>query len=240
MELAQQTTSLVLSIRKKERIIVRQPLQKIAIPITDTLLKERLESVKQIILDEVNVKDIEFVEGQMLEKKVKCNFRIMGKRFGKMMKAVAAAVETLNQEQIATLEQGSLSLTVEGQTCTIERADVEIISEDMPGWSVANEGALTVALDINITDELRNEGVAREVVKRIQAHRKESGFDITNRIHVVMEHNPIVEKAVNDYKDFICSQVLAESFQFVDKVESTTTFDFDGEQVKVSITLDIL
>ena len=240
MELAQQTTSLVLSIRKKERIIVRQPLQKIAIPITDTLLKERLESVKQIILDEVNVKEIEFVEGQMLEKKVKCNFRIMGKRFGKMMKAVAAAVETLNQEQIATLEQGSLSLTVEGQTCTIERADVEIISEDMPGWSVANEGALTVALDINITDELRNEGVAREVVKRIQAHRKESGFDITNRIHVVMEHNPIVEKAVNDYKDFICSQVLAESFQFVDKVESTTTFDFDGEQVKVSITLDTL
>lgn len=240
MELAQQTTSLVLSIRKKERIIVRQPLQKIAIPITDTLLKERLESVKQIILDEVNVKEIEFVEGQMLEKKVKCNFRIMGKRFGKMMKAVAAAVETLNQEQIATLEQGSLSLTVDGQTCTIERADVEIISEDMPGWSVANEGALTVALDINITDELRNEGVAREVVKRIQAHRKESGFDITNRIHVVMEHNPIVEKAVNDYKDFICSQVLAESFQFVDKVESTTTFDFDGEQVKVSITLDIL
>ena len=240
MELAQQTTSLVLSIRKKERIIVRQPLQKIAIPITDTLLKERLESVKQIILDEVNVKEIEFVEGQMLEKKVKCNFRIMGKRFGKMMKAVAAAVETLNQEQIATLEQGSLSLTVDGQTCTIERADVEIISEDMLGWSVANEGALTVALDINITDELRNEGVAREVVKRIQAHRKESGFDITNRIHVVMEHNPIVEKAVNDYKDFICSQVLAESFQFVDKVESTTTFDFDGEQVKVSITLDIL
>ena len=240
MELAQQTTSLVLSIRKKERIIVRQPLQKIAIPITDTLLKERLESVKQIILDEVNVKEIEFVEGQMLEKKVKCNFRIMGKRFGKMMKAVAAAVETLNQEQIATLEQGSLSLTVEGQTCTIERADVEIISEDMPGWSVANEGALTVALDINITDELRNEGVAREVVKRIQAHRKESGFEITNRIHVVMEHNPIVEKAVNDYKDFICSQVLAESFQFVDKVESATTFDFDGEQVKVSITLDIL
>ena len=240
MELAQQTTSLVLSIRKKERIIVRQPLQKIAIPITDTLLKERLESVKQIILDEVNVKEIEFVEGQMLEKKVKCNFRIMGKRFGKMMKAVAAAVETLNQEQIATLEQGSLSLTVEGQTCTIERADVEIISEDMPGWSVANEGALTVALDINITDELRNEGVAREVVKRIQAHRKESGFDITNRIHVVMEHNPIVEKAVNDYKDFICSQVLAESFQFVDKVESATTFDFDGEQVKVSITLDTL
>ena len=240
MELAQQTTSLVLSIRKKERIIVRQPLQKIAIPITDALLKERLESVKQIILDEVNVKEIEFVEGQMLEKKVKCNFRIMGKRFGKMMKAVAAAVETLNQEQIATLEQGSLSLTVEGQTCTIERADVEIISEDMPGWSVANEGALTVALDINITDELRNEGVAREVVKRIQAHRKESGFDITNRIHVVMEHNPIVEKAVNDYKDFICSQVLAESFQFVDKVESATTFDFDGEQVKASITLDTL
>lgn len=236
MKLAQQATSLVLSLRKKERIIVRQPLQKIAIPVTDTLLKERLESVKQLILDEVNVKEIDFVEGQMLEKRVKCNFRIMGKKFGKMMKAVAATVEALNQEQIAILEQGSVSLNVEGQDCTIERTDVEIISEDMPGWSVANEGTLTVALDINITEELHTEGVAREVVKRIQAYRKESGFEITDRIHIVMEHNASIEKAVNDYKEFICSQVLAESFLFSSTLESETMFDFDDAQVKVSIT----
>lgn len=153
-----------------------------------------------------------------------------------MMKAVAATVEALNQEQIAILEQGSISVNVEGQDCTIERTDVEIISEDMPGWSVANEGTLTVALDINITEELHTEGVAREVVKRIQAYRKESGFEITDRIHIVMEHNASIEKAVNDYKEFICSQVLAESFLFSSTLESETMFDFDDAQVKVSIT----
>ncbi|MDO5075471.1 MAG: isoleucine--tRNA ligase [Bacteroidales bacterium] len=235
MALAQQTTSLVLSLRKKERIIVRQPLQRIAIPVTNPLLKERLEAVQQLILDEVNVKEIEFVEGQMLEKKVKCNFRVMGKKFGKMMKAVAASVETLDQAQIAQLEGGRISIQVEGTECLIEREDVEIISEDMPGWSVANEGALTVALDITITDELRNEGVAREVVKRIQAHRKESGFEITDRIHIVMQSQAVLERAVQEYHDFICGQVLAESFQFAEQVESETLFSFDELQVPVSI-----
>lgn len=236
MKLAQQATSLVLSLRKKERIIVRQPLQKIAIPITDAAVKERLEQVKQLILDEVNVKEIEFVEGQMLEKRVKCNFRVMGKKFGKIMKSVNAAVTELSQDQIAILEQGSISLEVEGQTCVVERADVEIISEDMPGWSVANEGALTVALDITITDELRNEGIAREMVKRIQAHRKESGFEITDRINVVVEQNDAIASAIADYKEFICSQVLANSLTFEANVVSETIFDFDAEQVKVSIT----
>lgn len=236
MALAQQATSLVLSLRKKERIIVRQPLQRIAIPITSALLKERLEAMQQLILDEVNVKEIEFVEGQMLEKKVKCNFRVMGKKFGKMMKSVAAAVDTLTQDQIAQLEAGSIQLNVEGQDCLIEREDVEIISEDMPGWSVANEGALTVALDITITDALRNEGVAREVVKRIQAYRKESGFDITDRIHILMQSHEIMERAVNDFRNFICTQVLADSFAFAPVVEGETCFEFDEFQVPVSIT----
>lgn len=236
MKLAQQATSLVLSLRKKERIIVRQPLQKIAIPITDTVVKERLDQVKQLILDEVNVKEIEFVEGQMLEKRVKCNFRVMGKKFGKIMKSVNAAVTALSQDQIAILEQGNISLEVEGQTCVVERADVEIISEDMPGWSVANEGTLTVALDITITDELRNEGIAREMVKRIQAYRKESGFEITDRIHIVVEENEVIASAIADYKEFICSQVLANSLTFEAKVVSETIFDFETEQVKVSIT----
>jgi len=236
MELAQQTTSLVLSLRKKERIIVRQPLQRIAIPVTDPLIRTRLEAVQQLVLDEVNVKTIDFVEGQMLEKKVKCNFRVMGKKFGKLMKAVNEVVTAISQAQIAELEKnGTLTVDVEGQACVVERNDVEIISEDMPGWSVANEGALTVALDITLTEELRNEGVAREIVKRVQAFRKDSGFEITDRIRIVVEAVPVAEKAINDYRDFIAGQVLAESIELAAQVESATVFDLDGTNVKFSI-----
>lgn len=236
MELAQQTTSLVLSLRKKERIIVRQPLQRIAIPVTDPLVRTRLEAVQQLVLDEVNVKTIDFVEGQMLEKKVKCNFRVMGKKFGKLMKAVNEVVTAISQDQIAELEKnGTLTVVVEGESCLIERNDVEIISEDMPGWSVANEGALTVALDITITEELRNEGVAREIVKRVQAFRKESGFEITDRIRIVVESIPVAEKAIADFSEFIAGQVLAESIELVDNVESETEFDLDGTNVKFLI-----
>ena len=237
MELAQQTTSLVLSLRKKERIIVRQPLQRIAIPVTDSLVRTRLEAVQQLVLDEVNVKTIDFVEGQMLEKKVKCNFRVMGKKFGKLMKAVNEVVTAISQEQIAELEKnGTLTVVVEGESCLIERNDVEIISEDMPGWSVANEGALTVALDITITDELRNEGVAREIVKRVQAFRKESGFEITDRIRIVVEQLPVAEKAIAEFSEFIAGQVLAESITLAANVESETEFDLDGTNVKFLIS----
>ena len=236
MELAQQTTSLVLSLRKKERIIVRQPLQRIAIPVTDPLVRTRLEAVQQLVLDEVNVKTIDFVEGQMLEKKVKCNFRVMGKKFGKLMKAVNEVVTAISQDQIAELEKnGTLTVVVEGVSCLIERNDVEIISEDMPGWSVANEGALTVALDITITEELRNEGVAREIVKRVQAFRKESGFEITDRIRIVVEQLPVAEKAIADFSEFIAGQVLAESITLAANVESETEFDLDGTNVKFLI-----
>lgn len=236
MELAQKVTSMVLSLRKKEHVIVRQPLQKICIPATDACQKENIEAMSQLILDEVNVKELEFVEGDMLEKKVKCNFRVMGKKFGKLMKAVAAAVGTLSQDAINELSvNGSVQVDVDGQTVEIVREDVEIVSEDIPGWTVANDGALTVALDLEITEELKNEGMAREIVKRIQAYRKSSGFEITDHIHVVLSHDDNLQKAVEAYHDYICSQVLADKLEF-GAPESGEELDFEDFKISVDIT----
>ena len=236
MELAQKVTSMVLSLRKKEHVIVRQPLQKICIPATDACQKENIEAMSQLILDEVNVKELEFVEGDMLEKKVKCNFRVMGKKFGKLMKAVAAAVGALSQDVINELSvNGSVQVDVDGQTVEIVREDVEIVSEDIPGWTVANDGALTVALDLEITEELKNEGMAREIVKRIQAYRKSSGFEITDHIHVVLSHDDNLQKAVEAYHDYICSQVLADKLEF-GAPESGEELDFEDFKISVDIT----
>lgn len=236
MELAQKVTSMVLSLRKKEHVIVRQPLQKICIPATDVCQKENIEAMSQLILDEVNVKELEFVEGDMLEKKVKCNFRVMGKKFGKLMKAVAAAVGALSQDAINELSvNGSVQVDVDGQTVEIVREDVEIVSEDIPGWTVANDGALTVALDLAITEELKNEGMAREIVKRIQAYRKSSGFEITDHIHVVLSHDDNLQKAVEAYHDYICSQVLADKLEF-GAPESGEDLDFEDFKISVDIT----
>ena len=236
MELAQKVTSMVLSLRKKEHVIVRQPLQKICIPATDACQRENIEAMSQLILDEVNVKELEFVEGDMLEKKVKCNFRVMGKKFGKLMKAVAAAVGALSQDAINELSvNGSVQVDVDGQTVEIVREDVEIVSEDIPGWTVANDGALTVALDLEITEELKNEGMAREIVKRIQAYRKSSGFEITDHIHVVLSHDDNLQKAVEAYHDYICSQVLADKLEF-GAPESGEELDFEDFKISVDIT----
>lgn len=236
MELAQKVTSMVLSLRKREHVIVRQPLQKICIPATDACQKENIEAMSQLILDEVNVKELEFVEGDMLEKKVKCNFRVMGKKFGKLMKAVAAAVGALSQDAINELSvNGSVQVDVDGQTVEIVREDVEIVSEDIPGWTVANDGALTVALDLEITEELKNEGMAREIVKRIQAYRKSSGFEITDHIHVVLSHEDNLQKAVEAYHDYICSQVLADKLEF-GAPESGEDLDFEDFKISVDIT----
>ena len=236
MELAQKVTSMVLSLRKKEHVIVRQPLQKICIPATDVCQKENIEAMSQLILDEVNVKELEFVEGDMLEKKVKCNFRVMGKKFGKLMKAVAAAVGALSQDAINELSvNGSVQVDVDGQTVEIVREEVEIVSEDIPGWTVANDGALTVALDLEITEELKNEGMAREIVKRIQAYRKSSGFEITDHIHVVLSHDDNLQKAVEAYHDYICSQVLADKLEF-GAPESGEELDFEDFKISVDIT----
>ncbi|MBQ9191541.1 MAG: isoleucine--tRNA ligase [Bacteroidaceae bacterium] len=237
MELAQQITSMVHSLRKKEQIIVRQPLARIAIPALDAQQQLRIESVKQLILDEVNVKALEFVEGAgLLTKKVKCNFRTMGKKFGKLMKDVNAAVTALSQEQIAVLETGHLPLTLPtGDQITVDLEDVEIFSEDIPGWTVANEGALTVALDITITDELRSEGVARELVKRIQGLRKESGFEITDRIRVQLTHTPETDQAVAAFGTYITQQVQADELTLVDALASATELDLDGIKVNIAI-----
>lgn len=238
MEMAQRITSMVLSLRKKEQIIVRQPLQRISLPISDPEQQRSIDAVRQLILDEVNVKELEFVEGQGISvKKVKCNFRTMGKKFGALMKSVAATVAEMSQQQIAELEKtGVCPVTLpSGETVQIEVADVDIISEDMPGWTVANDGNLTVALDIQITDELRTEGVARELVKRIQNIRKESGFEITDRIAVTLEHNEQTDKAVDQFKDYICGQVLANSLTVVDKLDNAVELDLDDYKVNILI-----
>ena len=236
MELAQKISSMVLALRKKEQLIVRQPLQKIAIPTTDETMKARIEAVKALILSEVNVKELEFVEGDgILVKSIKCNFRTLGKKFGKLMKSVNAAVTAMSQEQIASLEQNaSITLQVEGVDALIELADVEIFSEDVPGWTVANEGALTVALDVEVTDELRLEGVAREIIKKIQAMRKDGGLDITDRINVKISKNAASDEAVNRFADYISNQVLADSVALCDSVEGES-IELDGYAIAVSI-----
>ena len=236
MELAQKVSSMGLALRKKINIIVKQPLQKLMIPV-DTLTKERLEAVKSLIMNEVNIKEIDFVEGasDILVKKVKCNFKIMGKKFGPLMKQVAAAVTAMSQEQIAELENnGKLTLDLNGTPVEIEAGEVEIFSEDIPGWVVTNEGTLTVALDTVVTDELRREGIARELVSKIQNIRKSSGFEITDKIRVVLSRNEHTDVAINEYNDYICNQVLAHSLDLAD-INEGTELEFDGFTLWINV-----
>ena len=236
MELAQRTTTIVSALRKKEGIKGRQPLQTIMIPPVDEEQQKALESVKRIILQEVNVKELKFAEGQgLLVKKVKCNFRVMGKKYGKLMKGVAAAMDALSQDQIAMLEQqGTIAVEVEGQVLTIEAADVEIISEDIPGWLVGNEGNITVALDITLTEALLNEGMARELVNRIQNLRKNSGLEITNRITVCISPNETIEKALDAFGDYVARQVLADSITIAPN--DGQEVEFDDFKLNINIT----
>ena len=221
MALAQKISSMVLSLRKKEGVIVRQPLRKICIPDTSASLREDVMAVADIILDEVNVKEIEFVQGDMLVKKVKCNFRVMGKKYGKLMKGVAAAMSALSNNEIGRLEaDGKYDIEVEGQTLTVELADVEIVSEDIPGWTVASDGNLTVALDLTIDESLRRQGMARELVKRIQAYRKQAGFNLADRIRITLFADERITDAVADFGAYIKQQVLA--------TEIATTSHADG------------
>ena len=237
MELAQKVSSMGLALRKKINIIVKQPLQKLMIPV-DALMKERLESVKSLIMNEVNVKEIDFVEGtsNLLVKKVKCNFKILGKKFGSLMKQVAAAVTAMNQEQISVLEnEGKIVLDLNGTPAEIETSEVEIFSEDIPGWVVANEGVLTVALDTVVTEELRREGIARELVSKIQNIRKGSGFEITDKIKVSLSKNEQTDSAVKEYNTYICNQVLANSLNLVDEVKDGIELSFDDFSLYVSV-----
>jgi len=235
MEMAQKITSMVLALRRKVNIKVRQPLQSIMIPAASEEQKARVEAVKQLIVNEVNVKELKFVEGSgVLVKKVKCNFRTMGKKFGKLMKGIAAQMGGLSQEQIAQLEQsGTIALSVEGQPVTVEAADVEIISEDIPGWLVANDGNLTVALEIELNDDLRNEGMARELINRIQNMRKEHGLEITDHINVTIEPNEQITKAVSAFGEYIKGQVLADSIKVAENDGQEIDFDDFKAAIKV-------
>jgi len=218
MEIAQKLSSMVLSIRKKESIKVRQPLQKMMVPVLDPKFKRQLKDVEALILSEVNVKELDYLEDTagVLIKKIKPNFKKLGPKFGKKMKAVAGAVHQMTQEQISMLEQnGFITIDLSENNIELEITDVEISSEDIPGWLVATEGKYTVALDVNLSDELLNEGIARELVNRIQNFRKEAGFEVTDKINIKVKSHSALDGAINDNKDYICSETLADKLELV-------------------------
>ena len=239
MQMAQTISSMVLALRRKVNIKVRQPLHVLMVPVLDEHQKESIEAVKQLILNEVNVKDMKFVDNTagILVKRIKPDFKKLGPRYGKIMKALAAAIQQMSQDDINAFEKaGTFTLQVDGQEAVLERADVEIISEDIPGWLVANEGRLTVALDITVTDELKKEGLARELVNRIQNLRKSSGFDITDKVNITLASSAEMDSAVEAYQEYIKSQVLANSLMVTaDPIADATTLDFEDFTLAVKV-----
>ncbi len=229
MELAQTISSMILSLRKKTNIRVRQPLNKIMIPLTQKGLKEKLEAVKPLILSEVNVKEIEYLEDDsILVKQVKPNFKKLGPRYGKMMKSIAARIGAMDKAEIGQLEdEGQITLNIDGQDIVIELSDVEILTQDIPGWLVSTMGKLTVALDITVTDDLRYEGIARELVNRIQNIRKDNDFEVTDKISVIIEKNGELEEAVNRNFNYICSETLAENLEFSEALDNSGKISID-------------
>ncbi len=240
MDLAQKITSMVLALRRKVNIKVRQPLQRIMIPSTDAREVQRIEALKELILNEVNVKEIDFVDdsSEVLVKGIKCDFKKLGPKFGKQMKFVAKAINTLPQTDIKKLErEGEIELALQdGTNVVINLSDVEIFNEDIPGWLVANEGTLTVALEVTITEELRKEGIARELINRIQNLRKSSGLEITDKITIELTKNSSTDSAVDEYNGYICKQVLATSLKLVDEIEGGEELEFDGFNLMVKIS----
>ena len=235
MRMAQDITSMTLALRRKVNIKVRQPLQQIMIPAVDETQQRHIAAMADLIKKEVNVKELNFVEGAgILVRKVKCNFRTMGKKYGKLMKGVAAAMSELSQEKIAELQdKGFLNIEVDGQALQVLAEDVEIISEDIKGWLVANEGNLTVALEVELTDALLKEGMARELINRIQNLRKETGLEITDRINVTISENQTLQDSVGEYGEYIAQQVLAENITFA--ANEGTKVDFDDFNVNISV-----
>ena len=232
MHLAQDATSMVLALRRKVNIKVRQPLSVLMIPVLDEQQRQDIEAVKDLILNEVNVKELKFVDNGagVLVKRIKPDFKKLGPRYGKIMKQIAAKLAELPQDAILEFEaNGKYTLDIDGTSAEVLTSDVEIISEDIPGWLVANEGRLTVALDVTVSDELRKEGIARELVNRIQNIRKSSGFEITDKINVILSSNEQTDAAVAEYKNYIASQVLANSIEIgVVNGETAHEMDMDG------------
>ncbi|MGL5893145.1 MAG: class I tRNA ligase family protein, partial [Bacteroidales bacterium] len=237
MQMAQDISSMVLALRRKVNIKVRQPLTAIMIPVVDAEQAEHIQAIKELVLNEVNLKEMKFVDNTagILVKRIKPDFKKLGPRYGKIMKQLAVAISSMDQAQIATFEnQGEFTLNIDGADATILLADVEIISEDIPGWLVANEGRLTVALDITVTDELKREGVARELVNRIQNIRKSNGFEITDKIDVTLTANSEIQDSLESFNEYVSNQVLANTINVVEKLEDeskATIMSFDEFEV---------
>jgi isoleucyl-tRNA synthetase len=234
MQLAQRISSMVLSLRKQHRIRVRQPLSRIMVPVSNPTQQQQIDAVKNLILSEVNIKDIEYISGQgILVKKVKPNFKALGPRYGKLMKQIAAVLAGIGQEEIAEYESaGKLLLHVEGETVELVAGDADIITEDIPGWVVATDGSLTVALDVTISPELRDEGLARELVNRIQNIRKDKDFEVTDKIRLQILKNSNLEQALINNNLYICSETLAEKLEQVDQITH-------GDPIEVELADDL-
>jgi len=227
-----------LALRRKVNIKVRQPLSKILIPVLDPVVKEHIEAVRSLILSEVNIKDLEFIEDTtgVITKRIKPNFKTLGPRYGKQMKQISALVAAFSQADIAQLERtDSWTTEIDGVKIEAAAADFDITSEDMPGWLVTTEGKLTVAMDITLTDELRKEGLARELVNRIQNIRKDSGFEVTDKIRVTFEKNEIVSAAVASFRDYITTQVLAVEILETENLTDVAVQDLDLDDLTVKV-----
>ncbi len=239
MNIAQRISSMVLSLRRKVNLKVRQPLNKIMIPITNGSIKEQVEAVKELILSEVNVKEIEFLPdtSDILVKKIKPNFKTLGPRYGKQMKEIAGKISQLTNEDIIQFEkEANFDLDLNGSTITLNLGDVEIISEDIPGWLVINDGNLTVALDINVTSDLKYEGIARELVNRIQNLRKESGFDVTDKIEIQIQNHESVNHAVEKHKSYIGTQTLANNITLTSEIPDGKEMELD-ENISIKVQI---
>lgn len=239
MQLAQDASSLILSLRKKVNIKVRQPLQKVLIPIQDRRMEEQLQKVEDLILAEVNVKEIQYLSATdgFIRKKVKPNFVALGKKLGPKMKAVSSALGAFSQEDIAKLEKdGRITLLIDSEDLILTINEVEIISEDIPGWVVANKNTLTVALDVTVTPELAQEGNAREFVNRIQKIRKDSGYDLTDRILVKVADTPVLRQSITQFNDYICAEILADSIELVAEPANGTEIEVNDTLLKVFVT----
>ena len=241
MRLAQVITSNVLALRRKVNLKVRQPLAELLVPVVDADQKADVEAVRDLLMSELNVKNIKIVDNEEsgLVKKVKADFKKLGPRFGKIMKDLGKAITGMSQKQIAELEKnGSITFEELPGAPVVNADDVEIIPEDVPGWLVANDGNVTVALDVTVTPELKNEGKARELVNRIQNIRKSSDFEITDKVKVEITREPSVDAALADFSDFIAGQVLATAIQSVDSLEGeeVVELDIDGVKVNVKVT----
>jgi isoleucyl-tRNA synthetase len=235
MDLAQKASSMILALRRKEKLKVRQPLAKIMVPVLNKNFQEQFDAVKAIILSEVNVKEVEYLTDSagIISKKIKANFKTLGPKYGKLMKQISGEIAGFTQENISQLEKsGVYELNIGGELVSLSLEDVEIQTEDIPGWTVASEGGLTIALDINLTEELKQEGIAREFINKIQNIRKDSNFEVTDRIVLKIEKNEKYNLAVENFRAYISNQTLANDLVLVDKIS-------DGKTHTVEIDTDL-